>query len=63
MNQALPKLPLTADLLAPAPQLQVPADGYGLPPLALQQIVDAPRAPSMSLSPQRDLLAVVQTPA
>ncbi|WP_374359558.1 prolyl oligopeptidase family serine peptidase [Pseudoduganella danionis] len=63
MNQALPKLPLTADLLAPAPQTAAAADGYGLPPLALQQIVDAPRAPSMSLSPQRDLLAVVQTPA
>ncbi|MYN46662.1 prolyl oligopeptidase family serine peptidase [Pseudoduganella sp. FT93W] len=63
MNQALPKLPLTADLLAPAPHMAAAADGYGLPPLALQQIVDAPRAPSMSLSPQRDLLAVVQTPA
>lgn len=63
MNQALPKLPLTADLLAPAPHTAAPVDGYGLPPLALQQIVDAPRAPSMSLSPQRDLLAVVQTPA
>lgn len=63
MNQALSKLPLAAELLAPAPHTAATAEGYGLPPLALQQIVDAPRAPSMSLSPQRDLLAVVQTPA
>ena len=38
-------------------------DGYRLPPQALQAIVDAPRAPSLSLSPGRDLAAFVQTPS
>ncbi len=36
---------------------------YQLPPEPLQAIVDAPQAPGMSLSPRRDLLAVVPTPA
>jgi dipeptidyl aminopeptidase/acylaminoacyl peptidase len=35
---------------------------YQLPPEPLQAIVDAPQAPGMSLSPRRDLLAVVPTP-
>ena len=60
MTQVLPQLPARAGLLAPAPHTGVPPDGYGLPPLALQEIVDAPRTPSLSLSPQRDWLAVVQ---
>ncbi|MBY0557955.1 MAG: prolyl oligopeptidase family serine peptidase [Burkholderiaceae bacterium] len=63
MTQVLPQLPARAGLLAPAPHTGVQPDGYGLPPLALQEIVDAPRTPSLSLSPQRDWLAVVQTPA
>lgn len=37
--------------------------GYQLPPAALQAVVDAPRAPSMHLSPHRDWAALVQTPA
>lgn len=37
--------------------------GYRLPPAPLQALVDAPKPPSVSLSPHRDLLAFTQTPA
>src|SRR5690606_21452555 len=33
-----------------------------LPSAALQAVVDAPRAPTLRLSPRRDLAAVLQTP-
>lgn len=36
--------------------------GYELPSPALQAVVDAPRAPTLSLSPRRDLAALLQTP-
>lgn len=36
--------------------------GYQLPSPALQAVVDAPRAPTLSLSPRRDLAALLQTP-
>jgi len=36
--------------------------GYELPSPALQAVVDAPRAPPLSLSPRRDLAALLQTP-
>ena len=39
------------------------ADGYQLPPAALQAIVDAPRAPTVNLSPRRNLAAMVKTPS
>lgn len=48
--------------LAP-PQAAEQAQGYRLPSAALQAIVDAPRAPSLSLSPRRDLAAMLQTPS
>ncbi|MCG2585034.1 prolyl oligopeptidase family serine peptidase [Massilia sp. TS11] len=35
---------------------------YKLPPAPLQALVDAPRAPSLHLSPQRDAAFLVQTP-
>ena len=38
-------------------------EGYRLPSAALQAVVDAPRAPSLYLSPKRDLTALLQTPA
>lgn len=38
------------------------ASGYELPSAALQAVVDQPRAPSLSLSPQRDLAAMLQMP-
>nr|WP_058833910.1 prolyl oligopeptidase family serine peptidase [Luteimonas abyssi] len=37
--------------------------GYRHPPAALQALVDAPTAPRLSLSPQRDLIAYMRTPA
>lgn len=37
--------------------------GYALPSAALQAVVDAPRAPTLSLSPRRDLAALLQTPS
>ena len=39
-----------------------PAGRYLLPPPALQAVVDAPRAPSVSLSPRGTLAAMVKTP-
>ncbi|NGZ82850.1 alpha/beta hydrolase family protein [Duganella aceris] len=62
MNKPLSMLPLNLGLMAASPQTGAQEDGYRLPPAALQAIVDAPRAPALSLSPQRDLVAVVQTP-
>lgn len=38
------------------------ASGYELPSAALQAVVDQPRAPSLSLSPRRDLAAMLQMP-
>jgi dipeptidyl aminopeptidase/acylaminoacyl peptidase len=49
--------------MAASPQAGAQQGGYRLPPAALQAIVDAPRAPALSLSPQRNIVAVVQTPA
>ncbi|WP_425529467.1 S9 family peptidase [Stenotrophomonas nitritireducens] len=52
-------------LLAAAPAANAPAgdaQGYRLPSAALQAVVDAPRAPSLRLSPRRDLAAMLQTP-
>ncbi len=37
--------------------------GYQMPSAALQAVIDAPRAPSLSLSPRRDIAALLQTPA
>ncbi len=37
--------------------------GYQLPSAALQAVVDAPRAPSLSLSPRRDIAALTQAPS
>ena len=39
------------------------AGGYQLPSAALQAIVDAPRAPSLTLSPRRDLAVEMGTPS
>ncbi len=38
------------------------AQGYQCPPAALQAIVDAARTPSISLSPQRNLAVLLQSP-
>ncbi|MET0857291.1 MAG: prolyl oligopeptidase family serine peptidase [Telluria sp.] len=53
-------MPHTQSLIAAVPA----AHGqYRLPPAPLQQIVDGPRAPAMSLSPKRNLAAMIATPA
>ena len=41
---------------------QQPQDHYQLPPPELQAIVDAPRAPQLSLGPRHDLAALLQLP-
>ncbi|WP_102789025.1 alpha/beta hydrolase family protein [Stenotrophomonas bentonitica] len=64
---AVPPLALAA---APAAKTSAQAvaaakgdpSGYELPSPALQAVVDAPRAPTLSLSPRRDLAALLQTP-
>ena len=47
---------------ASAPTQAAPND-YQTPPAALQAVVDQQRAPSASLSPRRDLVAMVKTPS
>jgi len=56
MTKHIASLPATLDLMTAA------ARGYQLPPAPLQAIVDTARAPALSLSPRRDLAAMVQTP-
>jgi dipeptidyl aminopeptidase/acylaminoacyl peptidase len=53
-----PVLALTPPPAAKASQ----GEGYRLPSAALQAVVDAPRAPSLYLSPKRDMTALLQTP-
>lgn len=60
MRHRLPIVPLTMSLLAAAPNAH---SQYQLPPAQLQAIVDAPRAPVLGLSPQRNLATMVDTPA
>ncbi len=57
-------LPLLLLVLLPvaAGAQAAPQDGYHLPPPPLQALVDAPLAPQPSLSPRRDLLALIQSP-
>jgi dipeptidyl aminopeptidase/acylaminoacyl peptidase len=60
MRPYLPLVPLTLALLAAFPQAHAQ---YQLPPAPLQAIVDAPRAPTLTLSPNRNLASMVDTPA
>ncbi|MBB5370712.1 MULTISPECIES: S9 family peptidase [unclassified Janthinobacterium] len=59
----LPLLPITVGLLASSSMAMAQDSGYQLPPAPLQAIVDAPRAPTLSLSPKRNLAAVLPTPS
>jgi dipeptidyl aminopeptidase/acylaminoacyl peptidase len=69
MTQSHSKVPALSEpathpgLMAASQHHGAPDSGYRLPPAPLQAIVDAPRAPALSLSPRRDTAAVVQTPA
>ncbi|MGY0634034.1 S9 family peptidase [Luteimonas sp. A478] len=55
--------PLSLAQVGAAPAAANAESGYLLPPPELQAIVDAPTAPQMMLSPRRDLIAFVETPA
>ncbi|MES2262875.1 MAG: prolyl oligopeptidase family serine peptidase [Pseudomonadota bacterium] len=48
--------------MAASPQAGAQDTGYQLPPPELQAIVDAPHAPMLNLSPQRNLAAMVAMP-
>ena len=63
MRKRLPAVPLALSLLTGVSAQAHAETQYQLPPAPLQAIVDAPRAPAMSLSPKRDLLTMVATPA
>lgn len=73
-NRRLTGLVLSMALLAVVPQAWAAAPqaaqsqaqgvtGYELPSAALQAVVDAPRAPSLYLSPRRDVAALMQMPS
>ncbi len=73
-NRRLTGLVLSMALLAVVPQALAAAPqaaqtqaqgvtGYELPSAALQAVVDAPRAPSLYLSPRRDVAALMQMPS
>lgn len=47
----------------PAQAVAKGVDGYELPSAALQAVVDQPRAPTLFLSPRRDLAALLQMPS
>ncbi|MEO7493723.1 MAG: prolyl oligopeptidase family serine peptidase [Massilia sp.] len=59
MSKRLPADSPTLSMLGAAPAAH---SRYQLPPAALQALVDTARAPAMSLSPRRDLLAMIETP-
>ncbi|CDG85386.1 prolyl oligopeptidase family protein [Janthinobacterium agaricidamnosum NBRC 102515 = DSM 9628] len=54
---------MTLGLMAASSTAGAQNAAYQLPPAPLQAIVDAPRAPALSLSPKRNLAAMLQTPA
>ena len=55
MSQETSMLPPNLGLMATSPQAGAQEGCYRLPPAELQAIVDAPRAPALSLSPRRDI--------
>ncbi|WP_258000872.1 alpha/beta hydrolase family protein [Janthinobacterium sp. ROICE36] len=63
MSTRLPLLPITVGLMASSCLAVAQDGGYQMPPAPLQAIVDAPRAPTLSLSPKRNLAAVLPTPS
>ncbi|TDY32620.1 glutamyl peptidase [Janthinobacterium sp. 75] len=63
MSTRLPLLPLTVGLMASSSLAMAQDGAYQAPPAPLQAIVDAPRAPTLSLSPKRNLAAVLPTPS
>lgn len=59
MRKTLPIVPLALSIITAAPPTHAE---YQLPPAPLQAIVDAPRAPALSLSPKRNLAVMIATP-
>ncbi|WP_426175712.1 prolyl oligopeptidase family serine peptidase [Massilia sp. TWR1-2-2] len=59
MRKSLPLVPLALSLMAAVPAYAQ----YQLPPAPLQAIVDAPRSPTLTLSPKRNLATMIGTPA
>jgi dipeptidyl aminopeptidase/acylaminoacyl peptidase len=59
MRKSVPIVPLALSSITAAPPTHAE---YQLPPAPLQAIVDAPRAPTLSLSPKRNLAAMIATP-
>ena len=59
MRKSLPIVPLALSIITAAAPTHAQ---YQLPPAPLQAIVDAPRAPALSLSPKRNLAAMIATP-
>ena len=51
MSPRFPLLPVTVGLMAASSMASAQNGGYQQPPAALQAIVAAPRAPTLSLSP------------
>ena len=63
MSTRFPLLPITVGLMASSSLAMAQDGGYQMPPAPLQAVVDAPRAPTLSLSPKRNLAAVLPTPS
>ncbi len=63
MSTRFSLLPITVGLMASSSLAMAQDGGYQKPPAPLQAIVDAPRAPTLSLSPKRNLAAVLPTPS
>ena len=63
MSTRLSLLPITVGLMASSSLAMAQDGAYQAPPAPLQAIVDAPRAPTLSLSPKRNLAAVLPTPS
>lgn len=59
MSTRFPLLPITVGLMASSSLAMAQDGGYQMPPAPLQAVVDAPRAPTLSLSPKRNLAAVL----
>ncbi|MDN2710953.1 prolyl oligopeptidase family serine peptidase [Janthinobacterium sp. SUN118] len=63
MSTRFPLLPITVGLMASSSLAMAQDGAYQQPPAPLQAIVDAPRAPTLNLSPKRNLAAVLATPS
>jgi dipeptidyl aminopeptidase/acylaminoacyl peptidase len=63
MSARFPLLSVTVGLMASSSLAMAQDGAYQAPPAPLQAVVDAPRAPTLNLSPKRNLAAVLPTPS